>query len=138
MAKAKEIATEGTPETVGYDPSEYEWDTVHTEAPDQLEFTTKGDTYIGKYEGHEIIFTSPETDPDEWFLQLKFSDPDGTKVLNAGYELRTTFVDISGEGRSVTGKDMIAPGTVTRIQLRKLVDIGQPSPMKSYQVDTAR
>lgn len=123
---------------VGYDESQFEWETVHEEAPDQLIFEDKGDTYVGVYEGHEIIY--PEADePDKFFIQLKWRDPDGLKVTNAGYELRNTYTEtkFNDDGKPVV-TDRIPVGTMTRNVLVKTVDVNQASPMKSFRVDTAK
>ena len=52
----------------GYEDGGYEWETTHTEAPDQILFDTVGDTYIGRYIAHEIIYPDPEKKPTEWFV----------------------------------------------------------------------
>lgn len=139
MAKGQE---EEQPSTVGLDATQYEWETVHEEAPDQLVFEVPGDNYTGEYRGHEVINAPTNKDPDNWFIQLQWRDGDGLKVTNAGYELMTTYVDVtlSEDGKTVTAsKDKIPPGTVTRTTLKKLVSIkNQESPMKSFQVETAR
>ena len=126
-------------DAVGYSEEAFtntEWETVHTEAPDQLVFDEVGDSYIGKYEGHEVIHPDLEKEPDKTFIQLQFSDPDGMKVVNSGYELQTTFVRQDED--SLQWSDIVAPGTMCRIILKKFVDVKQASPMKSYQVDVAR
>lgn len=133
-------------QSAGYDETQFEWDNVHEEAPDQLLFTTIGDKYVGEYRGHELIVPDPAT-PDEWFVQLKWHDQDGSKVCNAGYELRTAYVELvpdpagmalDKDGHAFTVRDIIAPGSVTRTELIKLVDVKQATPMKSYRVDVAK
>jgi hypothetical protein len=138
MAKGNGTATDTTPGTMGLNEADFEWDNVHEEAPDQLVFDAVGDKYIGRYEGHTLIY--PEaSDPSKWFIQLRWRDDDGLKVTNAGYELRTAYVDITvADDGSVSVTDKIKPGTVTRNELVKLVDVDQASPMKSFRVDTAR
>jgi hypothetical protein len=144
MAKGTELAE---PETaavaIGYaDSGEYQWDTVHTEAGDQLVFDTVGDLYIGVYAGHEIIYPDPNnSNPDKakkWFVQLKWTDPEGAKFTNAGYELRTAYTETryDGEGMPVV-TDKIPVGSMTRNELKKLVDVDQESEMKSFRVDVA-
>lgn len=99
------------------------WVNVHEEAADQLVFDTIGDEYIGMYTGSEEI--APDEDsPEDTFTQLRFRDDDGAKVVNAGFELKKAF-------------SKIEPHTRVRITLVKFVDVGQPSPMKSYRVDVA-
>jgi hypothetical protein len=136
MAKGTDTVTE-VPGVIGFNEDDYEWDNVHEEAPDQLVFDTIGDKYIGKYEGHTLIF--PEADNTEkWFIQLKFRDNEGLKVTNAGYELREAYVNVEtdDDGKLATS-DKIPPGSVTRNELVKLVPVDQASPMKSYRVDVA-
>lgn len=131
-------AVEETTAPVGYDENQFEWETVHEEAPDQLQFTDVGDTYVGEYKGHDLIFPQPD-DHSEWFIQLKWRDPAGLKTTNAGYELQSTFTEVKfGENGDPIVTDIIPPGTVTRLRLMKLVDIGQPSLMKSFRVDSAK
>lgn len=136
MAKGTDTVVD-VPGVVGFNEEDYVWENVHEEAPDQLVFDTIGDKYIGKYEGHDVIY--PEAaDPSKWFIQLRWRDNDGLKVTNAGYELRSAYVDIGedDDGKLVT-TDRIPPGTVTRNELVKLVNVDQASPMKSYRVDVA-
>lgn len=144
MAKGTEIA-EPTDAAVaiGYDESEFQAfgavETVHVEAADQIVFDTIGDLYIGIYAGHEIIYPDPDKKPDEFFVQLKWTDPTGAKFTNAGYELRNayTVTTYDSEGRpEVT--DKVALGSMTRNELKKLVDVDQNDPMKSFRVDIAR
>ena len=138
MAKAEVAETVEAAQVVGYEGQEFQWTTVHVEAPDQVVFDTVGDTLIGIYAGHELIYPDPEKDPTEWFVQLKWTIPTGAVFTNAGYELRTAYTKTTfdSEGRpSVT--DKIAVGTMTRNELMKLVDVDQASPMKSFRVDTA-
>ena len=140
MASKTQTPTEDTqPGTVGYDESQFEWDNVHEEAPDQLVFDTLGDKYVGEYSGHDLIYPTPD-DPSKWFIQLRFRDMDGTKVTNAGYELRTAYVNVTVDdaGMVVAHEDKIPTGSITRTELVKLVDVDQASPMKSYRVDIAR
>jgi hypothetical protein len=122
---------------VGYaDSPEYEWVTVHTEAADQVVFDVPGDIYIGIYAGHEIIY--PKVDRQEWFLQLHWTDPAGAKYANAGYELRNAYCNITyADDGSPIVTDKIAPGSMTRNELRKLVDIDKPSEMRSFRIDVA-
>jgi len=120
-----EIDTVNAPDTVGYSADEFEFETVHTEAPDQIVFDTIGDTYIGKYLGQEVIEFETKKGTTESFTQLKFLDPQGGKVLNAGYDLLQAFKGIQEQ-------------SIVRIQLMKFVDVDQESPMKSYRVDVAK
>lgn len=138
---AKQDQPESVPEVpavVGYNPDDYEWTTVHEEAPDQIVFDTVGDKYIGEYLGHEVIDPHDEKDPDKRFIQLRFRDPEGLKVTNAGYELRETYVEIlSVDGGEWKTRDRIPPGTLCHNELKKLVQVDQASPMKSFRVNTA-
>lgn len=144
MAKGTEVAQpEDAAVAIGYaDSPEYQWDTVHTEAGDQLVFDTVGDLYIGIYAGHEIIYPDPNNpDPDKakkWFIQLKWTDPEGAKFTNAGYELRNAYTEtVYGDDGAPIVKDKIPLGSMTRNELKKLVDVDQQSEMKSFRVDVA-
>jgi hypothetical protein len=144
MAKSTEVADPQDAATaIGYaDTGEYRWDTVHTEAGDQLVFDTVGDLYIGIYAGHEVIYPDPNNpDPDKakkWFVQLKWTDPDGAKFTNAGYELRIAYTEttLGSDGQPIV-TDKIPVGSMTRNELKKLVDVDQQSEMKSFRVDVA-
>jgi hypothetical protein len=113
---------------VGFDPQAFDWDIQHEESPDQIVFNTIGDEFAGLYLGAETIhFTRTvkgEEVPDE-FVQHRFRGPEGIIVVNGGYELNTELAKI-------------APDTMVRIKLMKLVDVGQNDPMKSYRIWTAR
>ena len=117
------------PGYVGLDDAEFEWETIHVEVPDQVQFTVEGDKFTGVYDGSEEIDPKDEKDPDKRFTQLQFHvdyDRDTTHyVINAGYELKLAF-------------EQIAPGSTVRITLMKLVDVKQASPMKSFRVDVAK
>jgi hypothetical protein len=140
MAKGTEVAEpQDAAVAIGYaDSGEYEWNTVHVEAADQIVFDTVGDLYIGIYAGHEIIYPDPEKAPDKWFVQLKWTDPAGAKFTNAGYELRNAYTETTytDDGRPVV-TDKIPVGSMTRNELKKLVDVDQASEMKSFRVDVA-
>jgi hypothetical protein len=141
MAKGTEMA-EVVPEAttvVGYEDNGYQWDTVHTEAPDQVEFDDLGDMLIGVYAGHEIVYPDPEKEPAKFFVQLRWTVPGGAVFVNAGHELRNAYTTTvyDPEGRP-TITDKIPVGSMTRNELRKTVDTGKKDPMKSYRVDVAR
>ena len=113
-------------DSVGLNPSDFEWETVHEEAADQIVFDTVDDEYTGEYLGSEVITFTDKKGEEQSFTQLRFRDNEGLKGINAGYELREAYKNIP-------------PHTVTRIRLMKLVKIaGQESPMKSFRVDTAK
>lgn len=127
MAKAEVQPTEDT-SPVGYDPAAFEWDLVHEESPDQIVFDTIGDEYTGLYLGAEVIHftrTVKGEDVEDEFTQHRFRDPSGITVINGGYELNSELAKM-------------APDTMLRIKLMKLVDVGQNDPMKSYRIWTAR
>src|SRR5271165_3186600 len=86
--------TSENPSAVGYDDTQFEWENVHEEAPDQIIFTVIGDTYTGLYQGSEVI-TFDDKGEEKSFTQLKFRDTDGLKVINAGYELGEAFAKIT-------------------------------------------
>jgi hypothetical protein len=120
-------------DSIGYDESGFTFETVHDEAGDKLEFEEVGDQYIGEYLGKSIItFTKQDPDTgelrDESFLQLRFKDPGGPKVINAGYELEKFF----------TGPDEPKTGSIVRILLANKVDMGKgKNPMLSHRIDAA-
>lgn len=142
MAKGTDVAeVVEAPVAIGYaDSAEYKWDTVHVEAGDQLVFDTVGDLYIGVYAGHEIIYPDPHNpNPDKakkWFIQLKWTDPEGAKFTNAGYELRSAYTEtVYADDGSPVVTDKVAIGSMTRNELKKLVNVDQESEMKSFRVD---
>ena len=143
MATENEVDTVDAATVVGYQDVGYEWETVHVEAADQIVFDTEGDLYIGVYAGHELIYpylNDPKPEKrSEWFVQLKWTDPAGAKFANAGYELRNAYTETTfdDEGRP-TVVDKIAPGSMTRNELKKFVDVDQASEMKSYRIDVAK
>lgn len=113
-------------DSAGLDPTEFEWETVHEEAADQIVFDTLGDAYTGEYLGSELISFTDKKGEEQSFTQLKFRDKEGLKGINAGYELRKAF-------------DGIPQGAIVRVVYIKNVPItGQESPMKSFRVDTAK
>lgn len=112
-------------ETMGYTDEGYEWDEVHEEAPDQIVWDTIGEVYIGTYTGQESIDPKDPKDPDKRFIQLKFRDNEGAKVINAGHELRTAFAEIP-------------TGSLVRIEYVKDVEVKQAAPMKSFNVKVGR
>lgn len=114
-----------TPQTIGYDESEFEWENIHEESPDQIVFDTPGDKVIAQYLGWETIEFDDNKGEHREFVQHKLRLPDGPAVLNGGYELDDTLCKLDGLPRTV------------RITLVKFVDTGQASPMKSYRVDVA-
>jgi hypothetical protein len=136
---AKAASTEEVVTSAGYDDSQFEWENIHEEAADQLIFDDPNDRYTGEYRGHEIIIPDP-ADPSEWFVKLNYRDNDGLKFTNAGYELRTVFVELTlnSDGSVASSKDRVTIGTMTRITLIKLVKVDQASPMKSFRVDVAK
>lgn len=144
MAKGTEVAeVEEAAQLVGYSEADFaafgEAETVHVEAADQIVFEVPGDLYIGLYVGHDIIYPDPEKEPTKWFIQLKWTDPEGAKFTNAGYELRNTYVKVTFDQDGIPHtEDKIPPGSMTRNELRKLVDVDQPTEMKSFRVDVAR
>ncbi len=148
MAKGTDVAEiYDAAEVVGYSEADFQEfgtpETVHVEAGDQLVFDVIGDVYIGKYAGHEIIYPD-QNNPDpikarKWFIQLHWTDPQGAKFTNAGYELRTAYTEITmtDDGRPVV-TDKIAVGSMTRNELMKLVNVDQASEMKSFRVTVAK
>jgi hypothetical protein len=103
--------------------AEENWDVVSEEAPTMMVFDTIGDQFIGTYSGN-VEITPDEDDPDSTFTQGRFRGTDGELyATNLGYDLRTAL-----------GK--VQPGTLCRITYMKDIDTGQPSPMKSFRVET--
>lgn len=119
-------------DSIGYDASEFDFERVHDEAGDKLVFEEVGDTYIGEYLGQDIItFTRPDEktgEPvEESFLQVRFMDPSGPKVLNAGYELEKFFTETPP-----------AKHSIVRLVLANKVDMGKgKNPMTSFAIDVA-
>jgi len=142
LIMAKELAVTG-PQTLGLPEADYEFDTVHSEAPDQVTFDELNDTFVAEWLGHEIItFENKRKSGDgpnggtmESFTQLKFRVLDQHYVINAGYDLLKAFIDITPDGMWTY---LIPVKSIVRIQLMTLVDVGQNDPMKSYRVDVAR
>jgi hypothetical protein len=114
-----------SPTIIGFDESQFVWENVKEEAPDQITFDTPDDVLIAEYKGMDRITFTDRNGEEKEFWQLRFRLPTGPAVVNGGYELVTTFKDIP-------------EGSMTRTQLVKLVDTGQASPMKSYRVDVAQ
>ena len=114
-------------QVVGYDESQFEWETAHVEAGQQITFDTIGDTLIAEYLGQETVEFVDSHGETQQFVQLKFQVPgmDGPAYVNAGYDLAKAY-------------EKIPNNSITRTQLRKLVDVDQASPMKSYRVDVAK
>jgi hypothetical protein len=102
----------------------FQWETVHTERATQLTFDNVDDTFIGLYIGQEVIEFEGKRGLQEEFTQLNFLVGDEPFAINAGYDLLRGFKGVQ-------------PNTFVRVQLRKLVDVGQQSPLKSYRVDVA-
>jgi hypothetical protein len=116
---------------VGYNPDDFTFETVKDEAGDQLVFEELGDEYTGEFLGTETItFMKPDENgvpQEESFLQIRFKDPTGPKVINAGYELEKLFT--SGD---------IPAHTIVRLVLANKVDMGKSkNPMLSFRVDVA-
>jgi hypothetical protein len=107
----------------------FQWETVHTEAPTQIVFENVGDTFIGLYIGKEVVEFEVKSGKNkgdmEEFTQLSFLVNDEPYAINAGYDL-------------VRGFKNIPENTYVRIQLRKMVDVGHQSMLKSYRVDIAK
>lgn len=143
MPKSDVLKVEEAKEVIGFSEAEFEAfgtpETIHVEAADQLVFEDPGDLYIGVYAGHEIVYPDPEKDPTNFFIQLKWTDPNGAKFTNAGYELRNTYVEIvyDSDGKP-TVTDKVPLGSMTRNELMKFVNVDQPTDMKSFRVDIAR
>jgi hypothetical protein len=116
---------------IGYDDSQFTFETVKDEAGDQLVFEEIGDSYTGEFLGTETItFMKPDEKgelQEESFLQIRFRDPSGPKAINAGYELEKLFT--SGD---------IPVHTIVRLTLANKVDMGRSkNPMLSFRVETA-
>lgn len=106
-----------------------EWETVQTEAGDQVEFNEIGDTFVGLYVGYDNIeFEDPKHGPQE-FRQLHFrglDDPENQLYdINAGYRLRQA-------------SEKLTPGQVVRIVYVKDLPTGEASDMKEYRIDVRK
>lgn len=141
MAKGTEVATPvEVAQVLGEAPENIEWETAHVEAATQIKFDNVGDKLIGKYAGHDLIYPEPDKHPEKWFIQLKWVLASGEAVyVNAGYDLANAYTQTTYDADSIpTVTDRIPLGTWTATELRKLVDVDQNDPMKSYRVDVAK
>jgi hypothetical protein len=124
---AKEVSkaeTQSTP--IGYDSSQFTFETVHEESADQIVLDTVGDEFTLLYTGSEVITFTDKKGEEQSFTQLRFRGPNGDAfVVNAGYDLRESFAKIE-------------PQTITRVRLMKFVDVGQASPMAPHRIDVAK
>lgn len=127
---SKDVAVPA-PQTVGFtDTAGIQWETVHTEQPDQITFDTIGDTLVAIYLGQQVIDFEVEDKKTgektpESFTQLMFMLPgDNPAVVNAGYDLLVAFKNVP-------------TNRLVRVSYLKDVDVNQQSPMKSYRVDVA-
>jgi hypothetical protein len=124
-SKVVDVQADEVPQTIGMNPDEFVFETIHEEAARQIDLTIPGDRYVGKLVEKEWIDPLDPKRPDDRFLQIRFRDPDGVSAINCGYELTETFKD--------------APlNEVYLIELRRYVDVGEQSSMKSYRVDMAK
>jgi hypothetical protein len=115
-------------DSLGYDASQFTFETIKDEAGDQLVMEEVGDNYTGEFLGTETInFTDKATGEPDSFLQIRFRDPEGPKVINAGYELEKLFS--SGD---------IPIHSIVRLTLANKVDMGKgKNAMLSFRVETA-
>lgn len=109
----------------GYDASDFEWENVHEESPDQVTLDTIGDEFIAEYLGWEDIEFDNNKGEHQEFRQHKFRTPNGPAIINGGYELDECLCKLDTP-------------IMVRIKLIKFVDTGQASKMKSYRIDTGR
>jgi hypothetical protein len=133
MAKATQEVAQTETQVVGFDADGIEWQTVHTEQPDQITFDTIGDTLVAIYLGQQVIEFENKRVPGDGpsggqmqeFTQLMFMLPgNNPAVVNAGYDLLVAFKNVP-------------TNRLVRVQYLKDVDVDQQSPMKSYRVDVA-
>lgn len=106
-----------------------EWETIQTEAGDQVEFDKVGDEFVGLYVGYDNIeFEDPKHGPQE-FRQLHFrglTDPENELYdINAGYRLRQA-------------SEKLTPGQIVRIKYVKDTPTGEASDMKEYRIDVRK
>ena len=103
-----------------------EWETVQTEAGDQIEFDTIGDVFIGVFVGYDDIKFEDPKEGEKEFRQMHFRDVDDPEKLydiNCGYRLTQAC-------------DKLSAGQTARITYVKDLDMGKGnSPMKEYRVD---
>lgn len=141
MAKGTEVETVDGASAIGYaDSPDFEWETAHVEAGDQVVFDAIGDLLIAVYAGHEIIYPDMEKTPLEFFVQLHWTVPGGSVFANAGHDLTVAYVELAynADGSLASHIDKVAPGSMTRNEMRKTVDTGKNDPMKSFRVDVAK
>lgn len=99
-----------------------EWTTVADETPAQVIFDTVGDVFVGTYvEKRHIV--NPN-DPEQQWDQFVFRGEDGDLYgVNSSYSI-------------AKGMESVQPGKVTRLTYIKDVNVGRPSPMKDFKVET--
>lgn len=125
MARGTEVDTVESPQVVGYDATGVEWENIKEESPDQITLDVLGDTLIAIYKGTDIIEFENNKGEAQSFKQHRLRLPSGPAVINGSYELDAIF-------------EKMPVDSMFRLQLLKLVDTGQQSPMKSYRVDVAK
>lgn len=125
MAKADPSTEVIATQSAGYDESDFEWENVHEEAPDQVILDTEGDKYVALYTGKELIEFDDNKGEHQEFWQYRFRSNGSLQVMNGFYELDIAMKEIPDN-------------TMVRIILVKKVDIGQASKMKSIRVDVAK
>jgi hypothetical protein len=143
MGKSTEVETTTgeviTGEVVGY-ADDFEYETVHTEAADLIQFEAPGDKYIGKWVGWSVIDNPDRTRENKWFIQLHFTDPQGARNINPGYDLRRAFLDVrmDDNGGYLDAKEVVPLQEIYRILYVKDVDVDQNDMMRSFRVDQAK
>jgi hypothetical protein len=101
------------------------WEVASEEQPTMMVFDTLGDQFTGIYLGRKHIV--PDDSEKDEFDQDLFQDPSTGELfaVNSGYNLRRALEEIE-------------PGKTCRLTYVKNVDTGQPSPMKSFRVETRK
>lgn len=118
---------------------EYQWESVSEGSRIVCTFDEIGDTFIGEFQGWEIV-TNPNKPEEKWtqanYRGIYPNEINGEPAAIApGYFLLQTLQERE-KALAEKGEDM--RGEVHRIIYKANQDTGQASPMKSYSLDVAR
>lgn len=103
--------------------SDYEFETVVSESGRKIELPNAGDSFVGTFDGANLV--EPSENEDDHFTRLMFSDADGdVRYLNAGAKLLLAF-------------ESILTGSVIRLTYVGEIPMSDPgkNPMKDYRVE---
>ena len=103
-----------------------EWTVVADETPAQIVFDSVGDVFVGRYVEKRHI-TNPN-DPEQQWDQYVFR--------GIGDEVDGVLCGVNSSYSIAKGMETVQPGQVTRLTYIKDVNVGRPSPMKDFKVET--